>query len=78
MSFGVGDVIRVMKECPRVVLHLGNTVVKRMSPFVRQIDFALDWSYVEAGRPIFRCVPVRLQFTYKQLQLSLHTLVTRS
>ena len=45
-----------MKECPRVVLHLGNTVVKRMSPFVRQLDFALDWSYVEAGRPIFRCV----------------------
>ena len=46
-----------MTNHPRVVLNLGNTVVKRMSPFVRQIDFALDWSYVEAGRPLCRFVP---------------------
>ena len=45
---------RIMKEQPRIVLNVGHTVVRRMSPFVRQIDFALDWMYIEAGRSLFR------------------------
>lgn len=32
-----------MRERPKVVLHIAHTVVKRLSPFVRQVDFALDW-----------------------------------
>ena len=47
-------VYRIMKEQPRIVLNVGHTVVRRMSPFVRQIDFALDWMYIEAGRSLFR------------------------
>lgn len=43
-----------MREEPRVVLNVAHTVVKRMSPFVRQIDFALDWMAVEAGRAVYR------------------------
>ncbi|XP_068506230.1 patatin-like phospholipase domain-containing protein 7 isoform X4 [Syngnathus scovelli] len=39
-----------MREEPRVVLNVAHTVVKRVSPFVRQIDFALDWMALEAGR----------------------------
>jgi len=43
-----------MREEPRVVLNVAHTVVRRVSPFVRQIDFALDWMAVEAGRAVYR------------------------
>ncbi|KAK2120856.1 Patatin-like phospholipase domain-containing protein 7 [Saguinus oedipus] len=43
-----------MRKQPTVVLGVAHTVVKRMSSFVRQIDFALDWVEVEAGRAIYR------------------------
>lgn len=39
------------------MLGVAHTVVKRMSSFVRQVDFALDWMEVEAGRAIYRCSP---------------------
>ncbi|XP_075999454.1 patatin-like phospholipase domain-containing protein 7a isoform X2 [Genypterus blacodes] len=44
----------IMRVEPRVVLNVAHTVVKRMSSFVRQIDFALDWMAVEAGRAVYR------------------------
>ncbi|KAF3696223.1 Patatin-like phospholipase domain-containing protein 7 [Channa argus] len=44
----------IMREEPRVVLNVAHTVVRRVSPFVRQIDFALDWMAVEAGRAVYR------------------------
>ncbi|XP_036384106.1 patatin-like phospholipase domain-containing protein 7a isoform X1 [Megalops cyprinoides] len=44
----------IMRAEPRVVLNVAHTVVRRMSPFVRQIDFALDWMAVEAGRAVYR------------------------
>ena len=44
----------IMKEQPNIVLNVAHTVVKRMSAFVRQIDFALDWRRIEAGRAVFR------------------------
>lgn len=43
-----------MREEPQVVLNVAHTVVRRMSSFVRQIDFALDWMAVEAGRAVYR------------------------
>ena len=43
-----------MREDPRMVLNVAHTVVKRVSPFVRQIDFALDWMALEAGRAVYR------------------------
>lgn len=45
---------RIMREQPTIVLGVARTVVKRMSSFVRQIDFALDWMEVEAGRAVYR------------------------
>lgn len=44
----------MMREEPRMVLNVAHTVVKRVSPFVRQIDFALDWMALEAGRAVYR------------------------
>jgi len=29
-------------------------MVQRMSPLVRQIDFALEWMLVEAGKALYR------------------------
>uniref|UniRef100_A0A8C5CMC5 Patatin like phospholipase domain containing 7 n=1 Tax=Gadus morhua TaxID=8049 RepID=A0A8C5CMC5_GADMO len=44
----------IMRVEPKVLLNIAHTVVRRMSPFVRQIDFALDWVAVEAGRAVYR------------------------
>ena len=45
---------RIMSQRPKVVLHIARTVIYRLSPFVRQIDFALDWVYIESGRALYR------------------------
>ncbi|KAG7303886.1 hypothetical protein JYU34_010791 [Plutella xylostella] len=47
-------VYSMMRERPSVVLHIANTVVRRLSPFVRQVDFALDWVFLESGRAVYR------------------------
>ena len=47
------DFYSLMADYPKVVLNLAHTVVSRLSPFVRQIDFALDWVLVEAGKPLY-------------------------
>lgn len=39
---------------PSVVLPIAHTIVKRMSSFVRQIDFALEWNLIESGATLFR------------------------
>lgn len=44
----------IMRVQPSVVLSAAHTVAKRMSPFVRQMDFAIDWMAVEAGRALYR------------------------
>lgn len=45
---------RIMREQPSVVLRTAHTVAIRMSAFVRQMDFAIDWMAVEAGRALYR------------------------
>ena len=45
---------RIMREQPSVVLSAAHTVAVRMSAFVRQMDFAIDWIAVEAGRALYR------------------------
>lgn len=47
------DFYQLMADYPKVVLNLAHTVVSRLSSFVRQIDFALDWVLVEAGQPLY-------------------------
>ena len=44
----------IMREQPKVVLNVAHMCVARMSPFVRQIDFALDWMQIESGRPLYK------------------------
>lgn len=47
-------VYNIMRERPSVVLDIANSVVKSLSPLVRQCDFALDWIFVESGRAVYR------------------------
>lgn len=43
-----------MREQPDVILQIAHMVIKRLSPFVRQVDFALDWVFLESGRALYR------------------------
>nr|XP_036221465.1 neuropathy target esterase sws isoform X1 [Bactrocera oleae] len=47
-------VYAIMRERPRIVLDLGNCEVRRLSPLVRQCDYALDWVFLESGRAVYR------------------------
>ncbi|XP_031338443.1 neuropathy target esterase sws-like isoform X1 [Photinus pyralis] len=44
----------LMKEKPGIILFIADMVVKRLSPFVRQVDFALDWVFLESGKAVYR------------------------
>ncbi|CAK9294907.1 unnamed protein product [Gordionus sp. m RMFG-2023] len=44
----------ILNEQPWAVLNLAQAVVMKISPFLRQIDFSLDWVQIEAGRALFR------------------------
>ncbi|XP_055349983.1 patatin-like phospholipase domain-containing protein 7 isoform X2 [Paramacrobiotus metropolitanus] len=48
------DYFELLREYPQIALSTAHSFVKRMTPFVRQIDFALDWEQVESGHAIFR------------------------
>ncbi|XP_071947843.1 patatin-like phospholipase domain-containing protein 7 [Antedon mediterranea] len=44
----------IMRNKPEVVLKIGHFVVRKLSSFVRQTDFALDWMMIEAGKALYR------------------------
>uniref|UniRef100_A0A8C8VR51 Patatin like phospholipase domain containing 7 n=1 Tax=Pelusios castaneus TaxID=367368 RepID=A0A8C8VR51_9SAUR len=54
LSISKSHFYEIMRVQPSVVLGMAHSLVKRMSSFVRQIDFALDWMEVEAGRAVYR------------------------
>ena len=47
-----------MSKCPHAVCAVAFDMVQRLSPIVRQLDFALDWTELEAGRALYKCVCV--------------------
>uniref|UniRef100_A0A2S2NHV6 Neuropathy target esterase sws n=1 Tax=Schizaphis graminum TaxID=13262 RepID=A0A2S2NHV6_SCHGA len=47
-------VYEIMRVKPQIVLPIAHTVVARLSSFVRQVDFALDWLFIESGRAVYR------------------------
>lgn len=44
----------LMRERPWTVVYIANTVVRKLSPLVRQCDYALDWIFLESGRAVYR------------------------
>ena len=48
----------IMSECPHAVCAVAFDLVQRLSPIVRQLDYALDWTELEAGRALYKYVCV--------------------
>lgn len=44
----------LMRERPWTVVFIANSVVRKLSPLVRQCDYALDWVFMESGRAVYR------------------------
>uniref|UniRef100_A0A914WFW7 lysophospholipase n=1 Tax=Plectus sambesii TaxID=2011161 RepID=A0A914WFW7_9BILA len=44
----------LVEERPNVVLAVAHAVLRRLSPFLRGIDFALDWVLLDSGLAIYR------------------------
>ena len=53
---------RLIKQHPKVVLPVANSTIQKMSSFIRNIDFALDWILQESGKPLFRYLKVLILF----------------
>eukprot|EP00048_Salpingoeca_helianthica_P022628 m.19414 g.19414 ORF g.19414 m.19414 type:complete len:1129 (-) comp7582_c0_seq1:155-3541(-) len=47
-------IVKIMEEQPNVAVRIAARVLAHLSPLVRQIDFALDWSLLESGRAVYR------------------------
>ncbi|XP_056426778.1 patatin-like phospholipase domain-containing protein 6 isoform X3 [Hyla sarda] len=45
---------QILRSHPHVLLSVAHSVARRVSPFVRQVDFAIDWIGVEAGKELYR------------------------
>lgn len=48
------DFYALLREYPNVVLPVAYEIIKRLSLFVRNIDFALDWMVIDAGKSLYR------------------------
>lgn len=48
------SIYSLMRERPTTVVYIANTVVRKLSPLVRQCDYALDWIFLESGRAAYR------------------------
>ncbi|XP_069622917.1 patatin-like phospholipase domain-containing protein 6 [Ranitomeya imitator] len=44
---------QILRSHPHVLLSVAHSVARRVSPFVRQVDFAIDWIGVEAGKELY-------------------------
>ena len=47
------DINKILSNEPHVILYLARMVTDRISPFVRQVDFSLDWMNLECGKRLF-------------------------
>lgn len=69
-------VYSLMRERPSTVIYVANTVVRKLSPLVRQCDYALDWVFLESGRAAYRQDETS-DCTYIVLSGRLRSIVTR-
>ncbi|KAL3316020.1 Neuropathy target esterase [Cichlidogyrus casuarinus] len=44
---------RLVRSCPNALLTVCNEMTRRMSPLMRQIDFALSWTTIGAGKVVY-------------------------
>ena len=44
----------IVAQMPEVVLPIAYSVLRRVSPFLRAIDFAIDWVLLDSGETVYR------------------------
>ena len=54
LTLSRSDIIKLIRSCPTVLLQLTHEFTKRISLFVRQMDYALEWQSLEAGHALYR------------------------
>ena len=59
----------LLLEQPSVVIPVAYEIIRRLSSFVRNIDFALDWMVIDAGKSLYRYLMINLDFTCCLAQL---------
>lgn len=47
-------ILRIMEAKASVILPVCKSVLSRLSPFLRAIDFALEWRMIDSGKALFR------------------------
>ncbi|CAB4058251.1 NTE [Lepeophtheirus salmonis] len=50
----VSIVNKIMDKHPRASISLALSIIRYLSPFVRSIDFALEWILVESGKALYK------------------------
>uniref|UniRef100_A0A8L8KIN4 Swiss cheese n=1 Tax=Heligmosomoides polygyrus TaxID=6339 RepID=A0A8L8KIN4_HELPZ len=45
---------RLLEVRPHIYLPVAHSVIRRLSPFLRGVDFALDWVLVDSGLAVYR------------------------
>jgi lysophospholipid hydrolase len=70
------SVRRLMAHHPHVALQLAVSVIDQMSPYVRSIDFALEWMLVESGKALYK-QDSKADSTYVILSGRLRSVITR-
>src|SRR3954465_4164371 len=43
-----------MERKPTIIIPVCKSILSRLSPFLRGIDFALDWRMIDSGQALFR------------------------
>lgn len=71
------NVYKIMQQRPTVVLDIASSVIRGLSPLVRQCDFALDWIFLESGRAVYRQDEVS-DSTYIVLNGRLRSVITHA
>lgn len=53
-SVSKADFDQIIELMPAIVLPVAHSVMKRLSPFVRAVDFAIDWILTDSGQAVYR------------------------
>ncbi|EFO23887.2 hypothetical protein LOAG_04599 [Loa loa] len=48
------DFFELVDIHPEIVLPVAHSVIRRLSPFVRNVDFAIDWILLDSGQAVYR------------------------
>lgn len=73
------SILRLAAIHPEIVLPVAHSVIRRLSPFVRNVDFAVDWVLLDSGQAVYRLIffqkPNDIQETIPNLLTVLNSII---